>query len=86
MKTKFSLLFAALLLVTAGCRVEQEEAGEPPAVDVEVSPGNLPEYDVEGPDVDVSTEEQEITVPEVNVTQEEETITVPDVDIEPPSE
>lgn len=80
------LPLAALLLVSASCRVQQEEAGEAPDVDVNVDPGKLPEYDVEGPEVEVGTEEKDITVPEVEVTQEEETITVPDVDVNLPTE
>ena len=57
-----------------------------PDVDVNVEPGSLPEYDVEGPDVEVGTEQQEVTVPEVNITTEEETVTVPDVDVDLPTE
>lgn len=77
---------AALLLAATGCRVEKEQAGEMPDVDVNVEPGSLPEYDVEGPDVEVGTEQQEVTVPEVNITTEEETVTVPDVDVDLPTE
>ena len=75
---------AVLLAATTGCRVEREQAGEVPEVDVNVEPGQLPEYDVQGPDVDVETTEQPVTVPEVNVEQREETIEVPTVDIDPP--
>jgi hypothetical protein len=57
-------LFAALVLLV-GCEVEQTEEGEMP--DVSVEGGNLPEYDVDAPDVDVSTEERTITVPTVDV-------------------
>lgn len=79
------LSLAAILVTSAGCRVQQEEAGELPEADVDVEPGNLPEYEVEGPEVDVGTEEQEVTVPEVEVTQDTRTIEVPDIDVEPPS-
>ena len=79
------LSLAALLMTSAGCRVQQEEAGELPEADVDVEPGNLPEYEVEGPEVDVGTEEQEVAVPEVEVTEETRTIEVPDIDVEPPS-
>ncbi|MGI8933623.1 hypothetical protein [Leptolyngbya sp. BC1307] len=66
------LLPAALLLTVSvsGCRVEQTSEGELPDVDIEA--GEAPTYDVEGPEVDVSTEER--------------TIKVPTLDIEPPSE
>lgn len=80
------VLSLALLIAGAGCRVTQEEAGEAPDVDVEVDPGNLPEYEVEGPEVDVGTETEEVTVPEVEVGTEQEEVTVPDVDITLPGE
>ncbi|MFP4123449.1 hypothetical protein [Coleofasciculus sp.] len=80
------LPLALLLVVSTGCRVEKEQAGEEPDVDVNVEPGKMPEYEVEGPDVEVGTEEKEITVPEVEVTQEEKTITAPDVDVQPPTD
>lgn len=79
------LSLAAILITSAGCRVQQQESGEVPEVDVDVEPGNLPEYEVEGPEVDVGTEKQKVTVPEVEVTQETKTIEVPDIDVEPPS-
>ncbi|MFP5272272.1 hypothetical protein [Coleofasciculus sp.] len=80
------LPLALLLVVSTGCRVEKEQAGEAPEVDVNVDPGKVPEYEVEGPEVDVGTQEKTITVPEVEVTQEEKTITAPDVDIKPPTD
>ncbi|MBE9076074.1 hypothetical protein IQ241_01990 [Romeria aff. gracilis LEGE 07310] len=80
------LSLALLTLGSAGCRVTQEEAGEAPDVDVEVDPGEVPEYDVEGPDVDVESETREVTVPEVEVETEEKEVTVPDVDVTLPGE
>ena len=58
---------AALSL--AACDVDQTEEGEMPEVDVDVSgdAGNLPEYDVEGPDVDVDTGTTTVEVPTVDV-------------------
>lgn len=87
-KWKQALVVPALVLMTlaTGCRVEREQAGELPDVDVDVEPGQLPEYEVEGPDVEVGTEQKEVTVPEVEVTTEEKEITVPDVDVELPGE
>jgi hypothetical protein len=67
LKPLFLLPFAAIFLVTAGCDVTQEEPGEAPDVDVQVDEGEIPEYDVEGPEVDVGTEQEEITVPDVDV-------------------
>ncbi len=52
----------------ASCEVEQTEEGEMPKVDVQG--GNLPKYDVDAPDVDVSMKKKtiEVTVPDVDVT------------------
>ena len=87
-KWKQALVVPALVLMTlaTGCRVEQEQAGELPDVDVDVEPGQLPEYEVEGPDVEIGTEEKTITVPDVDVDTEQKEITVPDVDVELPSD
>jgi hypothetical protein len=59
----------------AGCRVQQTEEGELPAVDVDVQTkeGELPAYDVDAPDVDVKTETREVQVPtDVDVTYEDD--------------
>lgn len=66
------LLLASSALALSGCDVEQTEEGEAPDVDVEAEGGNLPEYDVDAPDVDVGTEERTITVPDVEVNPPEE--------------
>ena len=59
----FILALALLTVFATGCRVRQTEKGELPDVDVSAEGGKLPEYDVEGPDVDVKTEKREVTVP-----------------------
>lgn len=76
----------ALMVFATGCRVEQERSGEMPDVDVDVDPGQLPEYEVEGPEVEIGTEEQTITVPDVDVDTEQTDIIVPDVDVELPTD
>ncbi len=58
-----AVLLASLGL--AGCDVEKTEEGSLPEVNVEG--GNMPEYDVDAPDVDVGTKEKTITVPDVDV-------------------
>ncbi|AOL25000.1 hypothetical protein Ga0102493_11873 [Erythrobacter litoralis] len=64
MKRIIATTFAATAaLGLAACDVEQTEEGDMP----EVEGGNMPEYDVEGPDVDVGTEEQTVEVPTVDV-------------------
>lgn len=77
----------SILLVTlplTACRIEQEEAGSLPDVDVEVEPGNLPEYDIQGPDVNIGVTERTVTVPRLVVVQEEETVEVPYIDVDVP--
>lgn len=75
---------AALLALSTGCRVEQETTGRLPDVDVEVEPGRLPRYDVEGPEVKVGTVERTVTVPRVEVVQEQRRVQVPYVDVNLP--
>lgn len=68
-KKLLTLLIAPLFAVgMTACDVDQTEEGEAP--DVEVQEGELPAYDVEGPDVEVT----------------EDTVTVPEVDVQPPEE
>lgn len=71
-----------LLFPLTACRVEQEQAGRLP--DVNVEPGRLPEYDIQGPDVDVGVAERRVTVPKVVVVQEKETVEVPYIDVNVP--
>lgn len=87
LKLKKLVPLTALLLVLplAACRVEQEESGSLPDVDVDVEPGSLPEYDVQGPDVNVGVTERTVTVPRVTVVQEEETVEVPYIDVSVPN-
>lgn len=68
-KKLLSLLLAPLFAVgMTACDVDQTEEGDLP--DVEVQEGELPAYDVEGPDVNVT----------------EDTVTVPDIDVDTPND
>lgn len=78
------LSLTLILLPLTACQVEREQAGRLPDVDVEVEPGQLPEYDIQGPDVNVGVTERTVTVPKVIVVQEEETVEVPYVDVDIP--
>ena len=77
---------AAVLLVsgTSGCTAEKTAPGEMPDVDVDLDPGQWPEYKVKWADVDVGTRERTITVPVVQVTKETRQVQVPYIDINPP--
>lgn len=59
-------LIAPLAIGLAACDVDQTQEGELP--DVEVTGGQMPEYDVETADVDVGTEEKTVEVPDVDIT------------------
>ena len=70
MKKTFAVLAATgVLLSLAACDVDQTEEGSLP----EVEGGNLPEYDVEPAEVDVTTGTETVEVPtmDVDVTQED---------------
>jgi uncharacterized lipoprotein len=73
----------SLGLTMAGCSVDKTEDGEAPSMDVDADAGELPEYDVDTPDVNVGTETQTVDVPDVDVNTTEETVEVPTVDVEP---
>jgi len=69
MKDKYRWIIPGAFLIAtlgmAGCDVKKTEEGSLPEVDVKG--GNLPKYDVDGPDVDVGTKEKTITVPDVDI-------------------
>ena len=78
-----SFIFAAAVALTlTSCDVKQTQEAKAPSVDV--SPGQMPKYDVDTAKVSVDAKKQEVTVPKV--TTEEKTITVPDVDVTMPGE
>jgi hypothetical protein len=65
---------------------EQTQEAELPEVDADVAEGGqLPRFDVEGPDVDIGTREERVEVP-TGIETEERSITVPDVDVELPGD
>ena len=55
-----------------------------PDVDVSVEEGNMPEYDVDFADVNVSMTEKTVTIPKVIVVTEEVDVQVPVVDVDLP--
>ncbi len=67
MNTPIKMIIAANCLVLAACDVDQTKEGEMPDVDVNASGGQLPEYNVEGPSVNVGTENKTVEVPTVDV-------------------
>lgn len=57
----------AALFTLGACTAEQTEEGEMPDVDVSAEGGNLPEYDVEPANVEISTDTQQVVTPDVDV-------------------
>lgn len=57
----------ASVLPRATCDVDQTREAEAPEVDVDATAGQLPRYDVDGPEVDVSTENIVVQVTDVDV-------------------
>ena len=79
---------ALCLMAVAGCDVDVKDPGTLPSVDVDATPGDAPDVDVRGPDVDVQSKEKKVTVPDVDVDvkSKEDTITVPDINVDVPAE
>jgi len=73
---------SVLCLAAAGCKVKQTQEGELP--EVHASGGQLPKFDVQGPEVKVSSSPATVGVPEVKVTTKPATVEVPDVKIKTP--
>ena len=67
MKTFLTLLAGAGCIGLAACDVDQTQNAQLPDVDVNASGGQMPEFDVEGPDVNVGTENKTVEVPTLDV-------------------
>jgi len=86
MKKIILLLTVAFFVIS--CKIDKEESGELPEVDVDVEAdsGELPEYDVNWADVNVGTKTRMVEVPKVVVVMEEEEVEVPYLDVDMPGE
>lgn len=69
---KIAALMLASCLTLGACDVDQTKEGELPDVDVNASGGQVPEFNVEGPDVNIGTENKVVEVPKVDVDVPEE--------------
>ena len=67
MKNTFRALIGVGCFALAACDVDQTKEGELPDVDVNATGGQLPEYNVEGPEVNVGMENKTVQVPTVDV-------------------
>jgi hypothetical protein len=75
--TVLAFALTSALALTA-CEVDKTQEGELPDVDVTAEGGQLPEYDVETPDVDVGTKTVPVAVPDIDVDMPEEGATEDD--------
>ena len=67
MKKILILLAAASGLGVAACDVDQTKNAQLPDVDVNVTGGQAPEFNVTGPEVNVGMENRTVQVPDVDV-------------------
>ena len=67
MKKITIMLAAASGLGLAACDVDQTKNAQLPDVDVNATGGQLPEFNVTTPDVDVGMENKTVQVPDVDV-------------------
>lgn len=84
-KYSSQLLIAAIACFgLVACELEQTQEGKLPDVDVSVEAGQMPEYDLDVMEVDVSLTEKTVKVPKVIVVMEEVDVQVPVVDVTMP--
>lgn len=68
MKTTIKMFAASVICFgIAACDVDQTQEANLPEVDVNASGGQLPEFDVDAPEVNVGTENTVVEVPTVDV-------------------
>jgi hypothetical protein len=61
-----------MALAISACTADVENEGELPDVDVEG--GEVPEYDVDAADVDVTTDTQQVITPDIDINAPEDTL------------
>ena len=80
------LYFLGLLFLFSfySCDVEQTKKAKLPDVDIDVDAGQMPKFDVDWADIDVSTKTETVKVPTLKVVMEEVEVEVPYVDVDMP--
>ncbi|MTB51085.1 hypothetical protein [Lewinella sp. W8] len=88
MKIRILSILALFGLALSSCDVDQTREAELPevSVDVDTEAGQMPAFDVDWADVDVTTTTKMVEVPKVRVVMEEEAIEVPVIDVQWPDE
>jgi len=67
MKAVVRALGIAVVLSASACDVDQTKEGKLPDVEVNTSGGQMPEFDVDAPTVNVGMEKKTIEVPTVKI-------------------
>jgi hypothetical protein len=62
------LVLGAVCVSFAGCKVNKTQEGKLPKVEVKTTEGQLPAYNIQGPNVEVGSKTETIKVPTVHVT------------------
>ena len=68
MNNAIKILVGITCLSATACNVEKTKEGKMPDVNVTTTGGQLPEYNVETPTVNIGTENKVVEVPTVEVT------------------
>ena len=68
MNNAIKILIGVSCFSATACNVEKTKEGEMPDVNVTTTGGQLPEYNVQTPEVTVGTENKTVEVPTVEVT------------------
>lgn len=63
----FPLILTGTSFALSSCDVDKVQDGKMPKVEV-TEEGKLPKYDVDAPEVDLTTEKKVIEVPKLNIT------------------
>ena len=62
------IALGTLAVTAAGCQVNKTKEGKLPDVQVKTTEGQLPAYNVQGPDVQVGSKNETVKVPTLKVT------------------
>ena len=62
------IALGTLAVTAAGCQVSKTKEGKLPDVQVKTTEGQLPAYNVQGPDVQVGSKNETVKVPTLKVT------------------
>ncbi|GAC1578462.1 MAG: hypothetical protein NVS3B5_11120 [Sphingomicrobium sp.] len=67
-KASTILALGSIVVSLGGCEVKKTQQGKMPKVEMKTSGGQLPAYNVQGPDVQVGSKTETFKVPTVHVT------------------